>query len=384
MRTHTKTTLHKLVMELTQPGQPAMQEEEIAQWMERLPAISNDQSHVMRMMLFGAMSNSRVRRYLGQIHRECTFLLDVLYKHPEFPDRLMPLYQGLLGCLSQIMEVLHRSYVKYIDLSEKMPMLQYREAAAKIEAQVGPLVSAMCTYNTEKNLQALIVGKMTGLLKNETGSWQQISYLEKLQTWVLDLCKGKPFNMTSELKMLLLRANFNTTGFIAYCKAGIAQEMAEHFDMPGKYDCLFAFKKELAPMTYKHHAVKFEAGRPGTKQILLSYINAELTCMDSKQDFSKPSVVTTVPEAAFRLPVAISVDILAYFFKLLVKVGVVNGMGKRPLIQFISRSFQTQGIGNANLSVQSIDSKYRQVLSSTAISVKSILLKMLKQLDDEF
>ncbi|WEK21638.1 MAG: hypothetical protein P0Y49_10870 [Candidatus Pedobacter colombiensis] len=383
MKIHTKTTLHKLVLELMSPDRPIMEDEEIKNWMDRLPAIGKEVSGEMRSMLFANMGTGRVKRYLGQISKECTFLLDTLYQYPEFPERMRPLYQAVLNCLIAAIDVLHRSYAKYLDPLEKMPMLQYRMAADRIEEQVKPLVSAMSTYCIDKTLQALVVGKMTVLLKVGAGSWYQMGYLEKLQKWIFELCRGLPHSLNSQFRTLLLRANFNTTGFMSYCKAEIALDLAGQYDMAAKYDCLFSYKRELESLTYKHKTVKFDAGRPGVKDILLSYVDTELTCMDRKKNLSNPIAVVPAGEECARLPLAISADVLAYLFKLLVKVGVVVG-GKRPMLAFIARSFQTVGIGNTSLSAASMDSKYRQVLKNTATTVKSILLKMLKQVDEEF
>lgn len=385
MRTHTKTTLHELVETLVQPGRPVMDEEEMACWIARLPGISSEMTKMMRIIIFAATGMRRVSRYIDQVHRECTVLINKLCLYPGFPEPMMPLYQAVSDSLEHLMEELHTNYVKYIDLHEPMPMPHYRKAAARIEEQTVPLVSAMCTYNADKTLQAVIVGKMTGMLKRRSASWHRMGYLERLQTWIQELCNGHPYNITRQLKMLLLRANFNASAFMTYCKAEIDQDLAGRFETLEKYDCLYGYKQQLEPMTYKHKTVKFEPGQPGAREILLSYINAEIAVMDSKQALLKPAAVFVPAETeSCRLPVMISVDVLSFFFKLLVKAGVINGVAKRPLLLFISRNFQTAGIGSASLSVKSIDSKYRQVLSSTAIATKSILSKMLKELEDEF
>lgn len=385
MRTPTKTTLDQLVRELMQPGRPAMEAPEMASWMARLPGIAGEMNETMRILFFTAAGNRRVTRYLDQIHRECTLLINRLALYPGFPEQMLPLHQAVSAYLDQLLDELHSSYLRHIDLHEPMPLPHYQKAAAAIEQQTVPLVSAMCTYNADKTLQAIIVGKMTGMLKLRTASWHRMEYLERLQTWILELCKGHPHNITNQLKDLLLRANFNASGFLTYYKAQIDKDLAECFELREKRQCLHRYQQLLSTLTYKHKTKKYDAGQPGIRDILLGYVNAELTCMDSMEVCLTPAVVTVPPETEMgRLPVMISVDVLSFLFKLLVKVGVIHGVARRPLLSFISRSFQTAGIGSASLSVKSIDSKYRQVLSSTAISTRVILSKMLKELDDEF
>lgn len=383
MKTHMKTTLQALVERMHPERQP-MEDEEIIKWIERLPDVNKEVSTLMRMMLFGVMSNSRIKRYLGQIRKECTFLMDVLYQYPEFPERMMPLSRAVYNCLEQVMDEQERRYANYLDPCDKMPMLRYRLAAKKIEDQVSPLVSAMSTYNADKKLQAIIVGKMTVLVKQETDSRQKMSYLQTLQVKAFELCKGCPNNITVQLRLLLLRVNFNTTGFITYCKEGIDRDLAKHYDVADRYDCLLEYKLELESVTYLYKSIIFVPERPGVRDVLLTYVKAGLSCMDKKRLLCPATVAPLELDTYSRLPLAMSVDALAYFFKLLVSAGVVTGVKKVALVLFISRSFQTSGIGNANLSLQSIESKYRQVMRNTANTVKTILLKMLKQLDEEF
>ncbi|MNY72668.1 hypothetical protein D3C86_2112770 [compost metagenome] len=63
--------------------------------------------------------------------------------------------------------------------------------------------------------------------------------------------------------------------------------------------------------------------------------------------------------------------------------GVITAL-KGELLLFISRNFKTPGVGDTDLSLKSLNNKYRQVVKNTSIAVRSILMKMLKHLDNEF
>lgn len=384
MKTYTKTRIHKLVIELMNPKAEEMEVPEMLRWISMMPAIRADMTTVMRMVIFSTISGGMVRRHLGQIRKECSHLLDVLYQYPEFPERSRPLYQSVLDCLLSVMEELSGKYGKYLDSSDLMPIHHYRLAAIKIEESVGPLVSAMSTYHADKTLQSLVIGKMTTLRSEHTDTWYRLDYLAKLQARILELCKGQPRNISDQLMTLLLKVNFNTEGFIMYCKSKIERDLAEHYDSIEKYYFLLSYKRELELLYYGKRTGKFDLQQPDTSDVLQRYADAQLTCLDGKKVLEKPAVVVASAEAWERLPIGMSVDVLAYFFKLLVKVGVLKDVKKTWLVAFISRSFRTPGVGTANLSVQSLESKYRQVTNSSAVTLKSILLSMLKQLDDEF
>ncbi len=85
-----------------------------------------------------------------------------------------------------------------------------------------------------------------------------------------------------------------------------------------------------------------------------------------------------------RIRVLFSVDVLAYFFKLLNKAGSLDAGPARQLFIAISKNFITPGIGEGHLSPHSIDNKYNLVVQTTAQNVRALLVKMLKLLDKEF
>jgi len=85
-----------------------------------------------------------------------------------------------------------------------------------------------------------------------------------------------------------------------------------------------------------------------------------------------------------RIRVLFSVDALAYFFKLLNKAGGLDAGPVTQLILAISKNFITPGIGDGYISPNSLTTKYKQVVRSTAMRVRVLLVRMLKLLDEEF
>lgn len=383
MKTSHTNGLQKLVRVYMSPGHPAMNNEEIENWITQLPVITENIVETMNNAVFGSFSDKLIRRHLNQIRKECTVMLDALYSYPDQVDRMEKLYQTVLNCLLYILEVQQLQYAEYLDANRVMPILLYREAAQKIEAKTIPMVTAMGRYNADKKLQAVVVSKMTGLLKKGSGSWHQIHYLEALQIAVMELCVGLPVNISAQLRSMLLRRNFNTSGFIAYCKTGIEQEIAEKYEMHDAYDCLYQYQLEFNSLPCRHKLDRFDPGRAKLKEELLQYVNSRLNIMNKRNLLTVDNPVVNPTMTRYRLPISISVDVLAYLFRLLFMAGVITGI-RSELLLFISRNFKTPGVGEADLSLKSLNNKYRQVVNNTAITVRSILVKMLKQLNDEF
>lgn len=380
----TLTRLQNLVFEGLSPSNPAMTDREIGQWLESLPEIKKEQLALMQCMVFSYYGNKLVYRHLQQMAKECTLMLDALYHYPDFPESLLTLYQAVIDCLVEILNHLRLNYAPYINTFLAMPKLLYRTAAGQIETMAAVLVQAMSRYHTDKNLQSLVICKMTGLLQKATGSWHEVSCLEQLQKWILELCVGRNANVTEDLKDLLIRADFNTEGFVQYCRRSITAGIAECYEVSGKYELLFDFERYYSTLTSKHRSEKFVPGQPKVKVQLLAFVKAELDCMAKKERGTLEKAIPNVTTDRHRLPVTISVEALAYLFKLLVKANVITGTGKNMLMDFLSKNFQTPGVGAAEISVKSLESKYRQVTGNTAIMVRSMLNSMLKELDKEF
>lgn len=380
----TQAKLQFLVFEVLSPSNTSIINEHIAVWLHRIPLMKSETLGVMHLIVFSNYGNKVVYRHLQQIDKEYTLMLDALYHYPEFPERILPLYQAAEDCLKEVHEHLRLNYAKYLDPLATMPRLLYRAGAAQIELKAAVLVQAMTRYHADKTLQAVVICKMTGLLQKGTGSWQEITALERIQKWIIELCAGRDSNITDELKDLLIRADFNTRGFVQYCQTWITADIAESYELREKYDLLHNYERYYSTLHLKNRALKFVPGKPKAKDQLLAFVRAELDYMAKKEAGSNVKATDLSIKADYRLPVSITVETLAYFFKLLVGTKVIQEKEKMALMLFIAKNFQTPGTSALGISVKSLNTKYRQVVKSTATMVRSMLVGMLNQLDKEF
>lgn len=145
-----------------------------------------------------------------------------------------------------------------------------------------------------------------------------------------------------------------------------------------QYDCIF-----LLNALYKFDNVPDAAQM--CYQVTESSLQYILTEIDLRYagGFKLQPDRVTAPED-YRIRVLLSVDGLAYFFKLLNKAGALDAGPIARLVVALSKNFSTSRVGHGQLSSHSIMTKYKQVVQTTARSVKTLLLKMLKLLDEEF
>ena len=91
-----------------------------------------------------------------------------------------------------------------------------------------------------------------------------------------------------------------------------------------------------------------------------------------------------VQPAEYRIKMTLSADALAYLLRLLIEADIIVAVPRSEFLAFIARHVQTPGIGMAYLSPNSLGTKYKQVVQTTAKNVNAALMRMLKILNKNF
>lgn len=108
-------------------------------------------------------------------------------------------------------------------------------------------------------------------------------------------------------------------------------------------------------------------------------------CLESgSRPFLSNGLAPDAGMSEHRIRVNFSTSVLAYFFKLLNKAGGLDAGPVTQLILAISKNFVTTGVGEGYISVNGLTTRYKQVVQGTANTLRALLLKMLKLLDEEF
>ncbi|MNL68538.1 hypothetical protein D3C87_1932750 [compost metagenome] len=77
-------------------------------------------------------------------------------------------------------------------------------------------------------------------------------------------------------------------------------------------------------------------------------------------------------------------DALAYLIRLLIAAKAIEPGVRTELLTFVAGIFQTPGTGLNGISPGSMETKYKQVVQSTAVTIRALLIRMLKTLEEEF
>jgi hypothetical protein len=384
MKTATTTILRDLVVNTLNPVGEALAPAEIEQWLNELPEISRGMFKLMRILVFSPLEGSLVNRHIRQIQRESIFLIDTLQAYQEVPARMAVLYEAVLTCLTELLKGIEEQYSDYFNLDLAMPASCFKAEVAKVSANMDMLIAGLRSKSSDKALQQLIIGSLNGFLTAENCSYSRFAYVKGLQESLTSLCNTAGRQEVDErLREHLVYYNLNNAAHIKYYKTLIASSIAAVFDAQEQYELLYAYQKQFRGWQQLKTAA-YSPRQQGIRQVMLNFLKAEIKYLTKVRPVSITDPASDTMVSNYKISVSFSVDALAYFFKLLILAGVVNGSPRSHLLRFIAKRFQTPGASKSGISERSLESKYNQVVQSTANAVRIVLTRMLKILNDQF
>lgn len=410
MRTELIVVLQALVLQDLTPGTEVMNPNSISYWLRRIPVLRKKMEEAVSVMVFGHYLNEDVRVCMRQVQRDCTFLINTLVGYNPVAKEMKGLYDAVLSCLEEFLDHLKTRYPDFFNLDLPVPSSHFKILAATIKADMGRLITALKNKNEDIALQQLIVDSLNKFLNAANCSYCRFDYIEGLQKSLIEICDTTDkMSLDKRLRKHLFYYNLNNAAHIEYHKNRIVASLAEEVDAEGEYYRLLEYQRMFGSWEQLQNSF-YRVTREGIKSVLLRYVRNELQFRSQKrlyQGITKPvplvnnllvplanteqvAVNTTQlvlePEQnnGYKINALVSVDALAYFFKLLIMAGAVKAKPRSQLLLFVSRNFQTPGLGIKDISPLSLENKYKEVVQATANQVRALLQRMLSLLNNEF
>lgn len=388
MKTEMTTTLHNLVVKELRPSVRAMGPQKISKWIAELPEIADRLFGLMSILVFSPVSDELVNRHIRQLQQESICLMDILQGYEKVPLEMEGLHKAVLEMLESVLDYIEVHYPGYFNLDLAVPDTLFRKTITEVEAQMHVMLARLKSKSSDKALQKLVQESLVDFMTANKCSYYRLAYIKALQTSVTELFGDTGRDEGDEkLRELLISLNLNTAAHMRYYKKLITAELAQLFDLQEQEELLYAYQKQFRSVTPQGDT-GFSPRHDSIKRTLLDYIRAEIKYrakirpVASADPYQANGVIWPMPPDPYKVQVAFSVDALAYFFKLLIRAGVINGGPKTQLLAFIAKSFKTNV--TASISANSLSRKYDQVVQTTAKAVRVVLVRMLKILDDEF
>ena len=388
MKTQMTTTLYNLVVKALHPDAEPMQKDEIDKWLQELPKIANGLFKIMSILVFSPVPADLVNRHIRQIHHESICLIDILQTYQGVAASMQPLHLEILNTLTCVIAHIKIRHPAYFNLDLPIPKTEFRLAVDEIEGQMNLTLSRLKSKSTDKALQRLIQDSLTDFTKASQCTYYRLAYINALQASITRLCEITERELVDEqLRELLIYLNLNTAMHLKYYKKMIALQLSETFELQEQHELLCAYQKQFKSISPQRDT-GFNPRQDSIKTMLLDFIRAELKYrLKTQQSLTTDqqqgsNMAWAQPLTPYKIQVAFSVDALAYFLKLLIKAGLVQGNPRSQLLLFVSKTFRTTT--TEKISSNSLSRKYDQVVQTTARAVRLVLVRMLKILDEEF
>jgi hypothetical protein len=397
MRTHTTLTLRTLILNDMDPAKHAMTKNEASIWMETLPVICKEMFDHIGFFVNSIFQKGLVKKQIEQIRKECIFLLDAADVYKDLAADMIGLRDAVVKCLEQVFEHCHYWCKKYGIDDVNMPLRHLRKEQANVDLQAKTLGSVMKAKGLDNKLHTVVLECMNGLLKAKRCNYSRMAYIKDLQASLIQVCTDSSKDYISSRVILhLFERDYNTAGFANYYQARITAELSEIYEVDGQFRLLYEYERQFEMRSFKKSARCYDVDRVKIRQVMYTFVRAELNCLEKKEQLKRPLVTAAPPvshttaatgkagAAAYRIKTTMSVDCLAYLIRLMVEANMIELGVKTELLRFIAASFETPGMGSNGISPGSLGTKYKQVVQSTATKVRAALKRMLKQLDGDF
>ncbi|TKC62500.1 hypothetical protein FBD94_09815 [Pedobacter hiemivivus] len=396
MRTHTTHTLRTLIVNDMDIKKCTLNKQQINTWVETLPEITAEMYETICFFTGSIFLGKMVGRQIRQIHGECITLLDKIDKYQNLPSEMDALKSATIKCLDNVMDKLESDCSRYLEKKVQMPIIHLRRQQVRIESQTCLITAYFKNLGLGLKLNKLVLESMADLLKATRCYYYRVDYMNAFQDALIELCKkSNKSDFEGRLIDLLIGMNFNSGTFIKYYQQVMMDELAVRITEEEQMSFLNHLERSFARDSYRKSALSYDIDRKRIKCLLSEFVNVELRIRAKKVAMSRPvnvqqptgpqvnsAPVTNTGNYKIRTP--LSVDALAYFIKLMIAAKAIEPGVKTELLNFIASIFQTPGVGSAGISATSFGAKYKQVVQSTAKTVRVILVRMLKVLDDEF
>jgi len=388
MKTDMTTTLNDLVLNQLSPTSREMTAPKLNKWLAELPGIAEGLYSTMSILVFSPVPDQLVNRHFRQIQHEGICLINVLQGYQDIPEKMQALHNAVLRMLEEVLDRIANYYPAYFNLDLPVPNSHFKLAVKELETNIDLMINHLNRKCQDKTLRKMLLDSMTDFIKASKCSYYRLAYIKGLQAAINELCDATDREQGDEkIRELLISLNLNTTAHVRYYKKMIDNELAETFDLKEQEELLYAYQKQIQAISLQEQT-GFNPQNHSIRKVLLDYLNTEIRYRRKMRQMVVPgqsppgNLIWSMPPDPYKLQVAFSVDALAYFLKLAVKAGMINGGPRTQLLNFVSKNFKTPA--TTKISANSLGKKYDQAVYTTAKAVRKVLTQMLYHLDEEF
>jgi len=287
--------------------------------------------------------------------------------------------------LNMLFDHLKDNYYGYLNFTIDVPETYKKQFSADNRQTIDNLIEKFSQRNISEELTRILEDYLNSKINFTIRSLHDMEYLKSVSSALgklLDNDESEDFEKQITTELIYL--NFNCLHFIRYYISKIQKS----------YDDVDSYEDELkeailAAKEMRQEQVRpdwaFDIQAPNLKQVLSKAIDEEIYCLKKLQKNYNKRVYQ--PQAAaglsrFYFKVSITIDQLIFFFRLMIETGTLIAKKKDDVYEFISRHIGTNN--KDDLSKGNMRNKYSKPHPKTVLRVKSLLLDMLRILNERY
>ncbi len=352
-------------------------------WLTRLPMLREEIIDGIAELVLSDERTKLIVRQLQQVQVSCTSLLDLLKgNHIKQDDMVWPLAEEVRNCLKAIMTYLRDHHYQYFNWRAQVSGYDIEELVAELAAKKTLLGACLKKWAIDENLQTIIYGAFDISKFHGCLSSIQIRNIRHMHQMIVQLpIRYRQPDADGALLKHLVGLGFNCEALIAHYQQRISDEINNAHLVENKLELLCSYEKQfiLQQQTCNCQYLENVAMASDT---MLAFINVEVKYVQ-KNHYSRNQQDETRPpgNTGYRVKTLLSVDSLAFLVRLMIDTAMIEANPRSSFIAFIAANFQTTRNKNASLSVNSLNTKYKQVTQSTAQRVRIMLQEMIMHID---
>jgi len=381
----------KMLVQETMPGRQAVSltAPAVKKRLLEITEISDGLFLAIREEVFSQVSDQLVERHLQQTQHDCLLLLQLL-EQQDHGD--CPVQTAMADLLDEVLAYLETHHHRYFCLKAQVPVRQLKLELSEMEVKMKLLSTGLKRQAVDLPLHDLIIKCFNDFINSGKARYESLAFMKHMQLSLINLCRDvKAEDFTRIVMEHLLYLRFNSPGYEGYYKSRLLENLDKVYNLNDKFELLYHIEKVIKGQQ-ERGAPCFDPQSPSLVAVLTSFIKAEIRFLQKKQGIAllgqppldKRGLIATQQLPEYRVKVSLSADALAYFLRLMIEAELIVACPRSELLLFIARNFQTPGIGNAYLSANSLGTKYKQVVQTTARNVNAALGRMQRIVGKEF
>ncbi|TCD02717.1 hypothetical protein [Pedobacter psychroterrae] len=275
MRTHTTSTLKALILNDMDPSKHTMTKQEIDTWIQMIPGIFGDMVKTINMFTSIMSTKTMACKQINQIQRECTVLLDGIFKAPRIDKNMIMLQTAMSGCITNILKLIESDYENYMDYTVYMPLMHVKGEAVQIESNLKKIVAGFEQHKVDQVLQVAVFHCMKEVIRLRRISYSRMRYVQRLQRLVIGELDNYKGDLNEKICSLLFDEDYNFKGFTDYYQGWIRKQYAEE-SIETKYHLMISYKQFFEKLVARKGVTRYDDKKMATHKIMYEFMDLEL------------------------------------------------------------------------------------------------------------